>query len=342
MQLRRFFVFGPLAVLILLAGAQDARLQRIRGAKMPAVTQPVMFDTPEADAILTGLEVFPPDNPWNQDISNWPVAANSKAMVASVGNTKPLRTNYDMSFVLVPANQKKIPVKIVAYADETDPGPYPVPENTPIEGWPADYLRNAKLKNVKLDQVQRDAMKQGGDRHGIVVDPIGRMLYEFYQLKKTDSGWQAAQASIFDLQTNKLRPSGWTSSDAAGLPIFPAIVRYDELKRGVIDHALRVTVVKTRRAFVAPATHYASSRTDPNLPRMGERFRLRQDFDVSGFPPEARTILNALKRHGMFVADNGIEWAISVAPDMRIPVMHEEMRRVKGEDFGVVEAPKPN
>ena len=119
----------------------------------------------------------------------------------------------------------------------------------------------------------------------------------------------------FDLKSNRLRPDGWTSSDAAGLPIFPAVVRYDELKRGAIEHALRVTVVKTRRAYVYPATHYASPHTDENLPRMGERIRLRQDFDVSGFSPEVQTILKALKKYGMFVADNGIDWAVSVAPD---------------------------
>ena len=114
------------------------------------------------------------------------------------------------------------------------------------------------------------------------------MLYEFYQAKKTDAGWQAAQASIFDLKTNKLRPDGWTSTDAAGLPIFPAVVRYDELQRGMVEHAMRVTVVKTRRAYVAPATHFASRQPDENLPRMGERFRLRQDFDISGFSPQVR------------------------------------------------------
>src|SRR5205085_4803778 len=138
------------------------------------------------------------------------------------------------------------------------------------------------------------------------------------QAKKTNAGWQAAQASVFDLKTNKLRPDGWTSADAAGLPIFPAVVRYDELQRGMVEHALRVTVRRTRRAYVHPATHFASRLNDPNLPRMGERIRLRKDFDLGRFSPPARTILEALKRHGMLVADNGIEWAVSVAPDPRI------------------------
>ena len=299
-----------------------------------------MFNTPQADAIFSALEVFPPDNPWNQVITNWHVHPDSKRIVASVGNEKPLRYNPDMGFILVPPNQPRVEVKLTGYPDESDKGPYPVPVGIPIEGWPADFQRNPKLKHLTLDEVQRDTAKFGGDRHAIVVDPINRMLYEFYTLRKTDSGWQAAQASIFDLKSNKLRPAGWTSTDAAGLPIFPAVVRYDELKHGSVRHALRVTVVKTRRAFVAPATHYASPHTSKDLPRMGERFRLRHNFDVTGFSPEVRAILVALKRYGMFVADNGIDWAISVAPDERIPIMHEELRHVKGSDFEVIIAPE--
>ena len=317
-----------------------ARLERIRSAKMPAIPQPVPFDTPEADAICTALEILPPDNPWNLLVEDWPLHPNSRNMVASVGNDKPMRYNADMGFVLVPPDQKRVDVRLTDYAGESDKGPYPVPDNVPIEGWPADYRRSVKLKDLTLEDVQRDKLNRGGDRHGIVVDPVNRMLYEFYQLRRTDAGWQGLQASIFDLKTNKLRPTGWTSSDAAGLPIFPSIVRYDELKRGRIDHALRVTIRKTRRAFVAPATHYASPHTNEDYPRMGERLRLRKDFDVSPFSPGVRTILIALKRYGMFVADNGIEWAISVAPDERIPVLHEELRKVKGENFEVVVPPK--
>src|SRR5207302_3813224 len=197
----------------------------------------------------------------------------------------------DMGFVLIPPDQKKVPVKIVAYPGESDKGPFPVPDNTPIEGWPVGY------KGMTLDAVQRKQEK--GDRHAIVVDPTNRMLYEFYQLRKTEAGWQATQTSIFDFKSNKLRPDGWTSTDAAGLPIFPAVVRYDELKRGMVEHAMRVTVRRTRREYVYPATHYASKLTDENLPRMGERIRLRQDFDVSGFSPELQAILKGLKKYGM-------------------------------------------
>ncbi len=308
-----------------------ARLDRIHKTKMPEITRPVLFNTPEADAICAALEVFPPNNPWNLVVEDWPLHPNSKNIIDTIGTKKPLRYNPDMAFVLVPPNQRKIDVKLTSYPGESDKGPYPVPDNTPIEGWPVHY------KDLSLDQVQRK--KEEGDRHAIVVDPVNRMLYEFYQMRKTDKGWEAAQASIFDLKSNKLRPDGWTSSDAAGLPIYPSIVRHDELKRGEIEHALRVTVVKTQRGYVYPATHYASRRTDKNLPRMGERIRLRKDYDVSHFSPEVQTILKALKKYGMFVADNGIDWAISVAPDPRIKNLHEELRRVTGAAFEVVTPP---
>jgi hypothetical protein len=314
-----------------------ARLERIRAGKMPKIEKPVMFDTPEADAILSALEVFPPNNPWNLVVEDWPLHPRSKNIVASVGGGKPFRYNPDMGFILVPPDQKKADVKLVGYPAESDKGPFPVPDKTPIEGWPVNYQRQ-KIK-ATLDQVQRDTRKEDGDRHALVVDPTNRMLYEFYQMKKTDAGWQASQSSIFNLKSNALRPDGWTSSDAAGLPIFPAVVRYDELKRGMVEHAMRVTVRRTKREYVYPATHYASRLTDANLPRMGERLRLRKDFDLTGFTPEAQAILKGLKKYGMFVADNGIEWAISVAPDPRIPDLHQELRKLKGSDFEVVTPP---
>jgi hypothetical protein len=315
------------------------RLERLRNAKMPKIDKPVMFDTPEADAILSALEIFPEDNPWNAVVSDWPLHPKSKDIIDSIGPTKPMRYNDDMAFVLVPPDQKKVDVKLTEYPDESDKGPFPVPDNAPIEGWPAHYKRDPKLKGLALDDVQRDKRNAGGDRHLIVVDPTNRMLHEFFVAKKTDAGWQAACAATFDLKSNKLRPDGWTSADAAGLPIFPAVVRYDELKRGKVEHALRVTVRRTRKAYVYPATHFASRLTDENLPRMGERMRLRKDFDTSRFTPEVRAILEGLKKYGMMVADNGIEWAISVAPDERIPVLHDELRKVRGSDFEVVVPP---
>jgi len=344
---RWLVVAGALVAAVTVQASQEETQPSGRGAvaaaqprpKMPEVTKPVMFNTAEADRILEALQVFPPDNPWNADISNWPLHPDSKNIIASIGPERPFRYNPDMGFVLVPPGQPRVDVKIVSYPDESDPGPFPVPDIMPIEGWPVDYLRDPRHKDWTLDDVQRDRYKQDGDRHGIVVDPVNRMLYEFYQARKTDAGWQAAQASTFNLKSNRLRPDGWTSSDAAGLPVFPATVRYDELRRGMVEHAMRVTVRRTRRAYVAPATHFASRLNDPNLPRMGERIRLKRDFDISGFSPEVQAILKGLKKYGMFVADNGIDWAISVAPDERIPVLHEELRRIKGSAFEVVQPP---
>jgi hypothetical protein len=341
-MLRRFLIAAValLAGDVLDVGADDKHSSGRTLPKMPKITKPVMFNTPVADRILTALQVFPADNPWNAEISKWALHPNSKNIIASIGADKPFRYNTDMSFILVPPDQKKIEVKLVSYSDESDKGPFPVPHEMPIEGWPANYRRSPEMRGLSLDDVQRDKRSEKGDRHALVVDPINRMLYEFYQAKKTNRGWQAAQASVFDLTTNRLRPLGWTSADAAGLPIFPAVVRYDELQRGMVEHAMRVTVVKTQRAFVYPARHHASRLTDKYLPRMGERLRLRQDFDIDGLSPEVQAILKGLKRYGMFVADNGIDWAISVAPDERISVRHEELRRIKGSDFEVVQKPQ--
>ena len=321
------------------ATTDPVRLARIRAAKMPAIAAPVSFDTPEADAILAALEIYPPDNPFNQLVEAWPVHPDSTAIVASIGAAKTLRMNSDMGFVLVPPSQPRVPFKITAYPDEADKGPFPIPDSVPIEGWPAFYQEDPERKKLTLDDVQRDRTNLGGDRHAIVVDPVNRVAYEFFEMKKTAAGWQGYSAK-FDLTTNKLRPDEWTSADAAGLPIFPAVVRHDELQRGRVEHALRVTVSRSRNASVAPATHFASRLTDKTLPRMGERLRLRKDFDTAGFTPPARAILDGLKRYGMLVADNGLDWCISVTPDPRIAPMHDEFRKVKGSDFEVVTAPR--
>jgi hypothetical protein len=297
---------------------------------MPQITQPVMFNTPEADRILAALQVFPRDNPWNEDISQRPVHSNSRRMIASVGADKHLAYNLDMSFILVPPDQKRVPVEITTYPEESDPGPYPVPDNAPIENWP--------LSGGSLEAIQREGQ---GDRHLLVVDPVNGKLFEFYVGRKTQNGWTAQQASIFDLGSNRLRPEGWTSSDAAGLPVFPAVVRFDEVERGMVEHAIRFTIRNSRRAYVYPATHFASSKTSNDLPRMGERFRLRQDFDISSFSPHPQAILKGLKKYGMFVADNGGDWRISVAPDSRLKGL-DELRRVLGRDFEVIEPTRPN
>ena len=317
------------------ASKQPPVAQAAPEAQPPTIDRPIMFGTPEADRILSTLQVFPRDNPWNEDITARPVASDSAAIVASIGADAPLGYNLDMNFVIVPPDQPRVPVKITMYPKESDPGPFPIPANAPIENWPLAHNEDTgalPAAGVTLEQFQRTGT---GDRHLILVDPGHGRLHEFWQARLTDQGWEASQASTFDLTSNTMRPEGWTSSDAAGLPVFPSIVRYDEVARGAVTHALRVTVRRTRHAYVYPARHFASPRTDPALPRMGERLRLRASFDTSGFPPHARVILEALKRYGMFVADNGHDWLLSISPDRRFSGL-ETLSRVKGSDFEVI------
>ncbi|MFO0863477.1 MAG: hypothetical protein U0744_02245 [Gemmataceae bacterium] len=313
------------------AKTDPARLDRIRAAKMPVVKKPISFLDPGAEAIDAALDTLPANNAINILTEDWPLHPNSKNIIGAIGKDLVFRYNLDMGYIFVPTSQKRVPLARVEYADESDKGPYPIPDEVPIEGWPVSY------KGLTLPQVQ--AKKEDADRHAIVIDPATHTLYEFYQLQKTAKGWEATQASIFDLKSNKLRPDGWTSTDAAGLPIYPLVVRFDELKRGVVDHALRVTVPRSRKEYVYPATHQAGHAADANLPRMGERIRLKKDIDLSKFSKDAQTILRAAQRYGMLVADNGIAWAVSVAPDPRIPNMNEEFRRLRGSDFEVIAAP---
>ena len=325
MRTKAAMVMGAATVVVMIATGLWG--QAMRQKKLPApIEKPVLFNTPEADRILSEMQVFPPDNPWNWDISRYPVARNSKAMIETIGPEGRLAYNPDMCFIIVGPTQKKVPVQITGYPDESDKGPYPVPDNTPTEGWP-----------VFEKSLEKSQHATEGDRHAIIVDPWSGVLCEFFVMRRDGMLWKADQASVFDLKTNKLRPEGWTSADAAGLPIFPAVVRYDECERGMVEHAMRVTIRRTRAAWVYPATHRASRLTDENLPRMGERLRLRADFDVTGFSPHVQAILKGLKVHGMFVADNGGNWRISIAPDERIEGL-DELRRVKGSDFEVVDA----
>ena len=322
--------------LLVAAGAAALAFSAPPRPPMPKITAPILFDTPEADAVLAALQVFPPDNWWNRDVSKLPVHPDSARMIAAIGPDKPLEYNLDMGFIIVPPDQKRIEVKLLDYANESDPGPFPLPDGAPIENWP--LVRNENLKALPkpgqtLERFQREAE---GDRHVLVVDPGNGKLHEFYGTKRTDDGWQALQVSTWDLRTGALRPERWTSSDAAGLPVFPAVVRYDECARGTVEHAMRFTVRRTRRAYVLPATHWASQSRDPAHPRMGERFRLRQDFDPAGFPPHVQAILKGLKKHGMLVADNGSDWWMSIAPDRRLEGL-EALHRVKGSDFEVVD-----
>ena len=256
-------------------------------------------------ASLEGRRPFPDDNPWNTDVSAAPIDANSARLIASCGirNLHPdFGTTWNgapigIPYVVVAGSQPTVPVTF-DYEDESDPGPYPIPSDAPIEGGPSS----------------------GGDRHVLIIDRDNWKLYELFAAFPHDGAtrWHAGSGAIFDLGANDLRPAGWTSADAAGLPIFPGLVRYDEVvEQGEIRHALRFTCPSTRRAYLPPARHWASSNTSPDLPPMGMRVRLRADFDLSGFPDEVRVILTALKRYGMFLADNGSGWYVSGAPDPR-------------------------
>ena len=250
---------------------------------------------------VAGCKVFPANNPWNQRVDKLPVASNSDAIVRSIGPDKGMHADfgsglYDGGPIGIPytsAGRHTKRYKVAFdYADESDKGPYPIPKNVPIEG----------------------GRQSDGDRHALIVDRAHCKLYELYALYRRGGGWHAGSGAIWSLNSNKLRPKGWTSADAAGLPILPGLARYPEVKRGAINHALRFTVSQTRRAYVYPARHFASSETDPNLPPMGLRLRLKASFDVSKYPRQSRVVLKALKRYGMLVADNGSDWYVSGAP----------------------------
>lgn len=250
-----------------------------------------------ASTTFEGCQVFPADNPWNTDISNAPVHVNSENFIASINKGKKFlhadfgsNPDYGIPYTTVRGNQLKVPISAY-YADETDPGPYPIPDNAPIEA--------------------------GGDKHVIVLDTDNCKLYEMYDSTKATNGWEIGSGAVFDLMSNILRPDYWTSADAAGLPIFPGLAKYEEVKSGKITHALRFTVSKTQKGFIHPATHFASSSTDANLPPMGLRVRLKKDFNISSYTGDTRVILEGLKTYGMIVADNGSDWFISGATDMR-------------------------
>ena len=254
--------------------------------------------------VIGGCTVLPADNIWNTRIDPLPVSPNSSTYVNTIGPTLPLHPDFGsgtynggpigIPFITVPGAQTKYLASFL-YADESDPGPYAIPLDAPIEG----------------------GSQSAGDRHAISVDTGNCILYELYNAYPQTASWKADSGAIFNLLSNALRPATWTSADAAGLPILPGLLRYDEVLAGEIRHAIRFTVPQTQRAFVWPARHYASSLTDPKYPPMGARFRLKATYDISGFSASNQVILRALKTFGMMLADNGSAWFISGAPDPR-------------------------
>ena len=286
---------------------------------------PVSNPNPETGINLNGRRPFPDNNPWNRDVSADEVDPNSHNLIASIGRDRGLHPDFGtvyegapigIPFVVVSGSQPQVPITSFLYDDESDPGPYPIPSDAPIEG----------------------GENGDGDRHVIVVDKDNFVLYELFRAFKSGNGWKGDSGAVFDLNSNELRPAGWTSADAAGLPIFPGLVRYEEVvELKEIRHALRFTVSKSRRAYVSPARHYASSNSSANLPPMGMRVRLKASFDISSFSPNVQVILRALKKYGMFVADNGSDWFISGAPDERWNDEElSEIKDIKGSNFEVL------
>ena len=293
---------------------------------------PTLAETP--NPTIAGCPVFPQDNIWNTRVDHLPVDPRSQQYVASIGADQSLRADFasgtyqgapvGIPFIVVPFRQPKVTLHFQAFGnepaipEESDHGPYPIPRDAPIEG----------------------GSKGTGDRHILVLDRDNWMLYELFNaFPDGKGGWKAGSGAIWDLKKNQVRPDRWTSADAAGLPILPGLVRYDEVVgKKSLNHALRFTVAKTRRAYIPPASHWASQLHDDDLPPMGMRMRLRADYDLSGFSSEARTILQALKTYGMILADNGTDNFISGAPDPRWNMdALRQLRRVTTKDLEIVQ-----
>jgi hypothetical protein len=267
--------------------------------------QPAPSQSPSAVPTAAGAcPIFPADNVWHADVSRLPVLGNSATLVAGIGTGAAVHADFGsgtwdggpigIPVTTVPAGQPAVPVTF-QYRSESDPGPYPVPANAAVEGGPAST----------------------GDRHVIVLDPAHCRDYELFAAKPSGGGWQAGSGAVFDLRGNALRPAGWTSADAAGLPILAGLVRYDEVAAGHVDHAIRVTVPRSRNSYLWPARHAASSSSDAALPPMGLRLRLKASVNLSGLPAQARVVARAMQQYGVIVADNGSPWYISGAPDQR-------------------------
>jgi hypothetical protein len=276
--------------------------------------------------------IFPANNAWNQRVDRLPVAADSAQLIASIGLDSPVHADFGsgtwdggpigIPFDVVSRKTARSRVSF-EYADESDRMRYPIPRHVHIEG----------------------GASSTGDRHAILVDKSACRLYELYDLQHTSHGWTAGSGAVWSLRSNHLRPAGWTSADAAGLPIFPGLARWDEAARGTIDHALRFTAPRTRRAYVYPARHYASSSNDPALPPMGLRVRLKASVNIASFPKQSRVVLRALERYGMILADNGSPWYVSGAPNRHWnnDDLHS-LGRLTGADFEVVDTsslPRP-
>ena len=295
-----------------------------------AASSPEAFEArTKLEVLAVSCQIFPDDNIWNARIDSLPLSSSSDDYIESIGADEPVHPDFGsglwegepigIPFIEVPASQPLVAVNFVDYGDESDPGPYPIPGNAPVEGGP----------------------DSDGDRHVIVLQEESCLLYElFYAFPQTNGSWEASSGAKYDLGSNTLRPEGWTSADAAGLPILPGLVRYEEVAAGEIKHALRFTAPQTRREYVWPARHFASDLIGHEFPPMGQRFRLRASFDYSGFSPEVQVILRAMKVYGIILADNGSPWFISGAPDDRWDneQLVSELFQLRGRDFEAVDS----
>lgn len=292
---------GAAIGMLVAAGVSASVVAAVSVIDEPAVVDTVARRVRSAVPTVGGCDVFPADNAWNRDVSADPLRADSEAIIATIQSNGGTRLHpdfgenpdYGIPFVVVPPGQPLVPVDYVAYGDESDPGPFPIPLDAPVEG----------------------GSGATGDRHVVAVRAGTCELFELYRAFPTGNRWRADSGARFDLSSNALRPAGWTSADAAGLPILPGLVRYEEVASGAIHHAIRVTFSRTQRGYIAPATHFASTRTDPTLPPMGLRLRLKSSYDVSSLSGQAKVIAVAMQRYGLIVADNGSNWYFQGAPD---------------------------
>jgi hypothetical protein len=283
---------------------------------LAGASSPARAATASSTPRIAGCALFPANNPWRQDVSHAKLSRYSAAWVRSIGRSAHLHPDfgsnrsYGIPFQTVKATQTRVPIRFTAYGDESDKGPYPVPLTARVEA--------------------------GSDRH-VLVASANCHLYELFGARRTAHGWAAASGAVFDLRTNRLRPAGWTSADAAGLPILPGLVRPGEVRSGHINHALRFTVGQTQRGYIHPATHQAGSTTSRSVPPMGARFRLKASFSLRGYSGAALVILKALKKYGMFVADNGGDWFLSGTGHSWNDANLEQLKRVPGSAFEAVD-----
>jgi hypothetical protein len=303
----------------------------IAAAACAAAAGALALGAPQAPALRTpsspppreaGCPVLPATDPLNREVARAPASPQSAAYIASIGASAHVHPDfgrnpaYGIPYSVVGPTQPEVPIRFTEYGQESDPGPYPIPPGAPVEG-----------------------AGEAGDRHVLVLQRGSCRLYELYAARRHGGGWEAASGAVFDLRSAALRPEGWTSADAAGLPILPLLVRYPEVARGRIDHALRVTVPRTQRGYIHPATHEASSSSDPSLPPMGLRLRLKASYSLAGFTGQALVIARALKRYGLIVADNGSPWYVTGAPSAHWDESQIlQLERIDGADFEAVQS----